>query len=109
MQVKEKCQKIMTEKNNGNSAAKEERLTEHVEKKSLHRQYNQLEKQTSEEPSESSEQNSSLIENFLGTCGFNAYSLLVNFNIAEFLSFVNKKDRPSKGFINEEQLIKFLE
>lgn len=27
-------------KNNGNSAAKEERLTEHVEKKSLHRQYN---------------------------------------------------------------------
>lgn len=40
MQVKEKCQKIMTEKNNGNSAAKEERLTEHVEKKSLHRQYN---------------------------------------------------------------------
>ena len=40
MQVKEKCQKIMTGKNNGNSAAKEERLTEHVEKKSLHRQYN---------------------------------------------------------------------
>lgn len=100
----------MTDKNNGNPAANEERLTEHAEKKSLHRQCDKLEIQTSEEPCESSEQNSSLIENFLRTCGFNACSLLVNFNILnKFLQFVNKKGRPSKGFNNEEWLIKFLE